>query len=179
VEPDEGPIPAPVAWAIEGALNPTVLRLHVNVSLTERTIVTCPPSSPPAPLDSLLLIDGVRSVDLHRYHVRINLLPGGGRGHVSGEATAALSVTWGPPVDLPEAGDPRAFGYPRHGRRVVAESLEMARAAEEPVLERLFRVPGVAETIAGEDMVLVRLGRLFGWHESEAAVREALADVVS
>jgi hypothetical protein len=176
VERKGAAIPAPVAWALEGALNPTVLRLHVGISLTDRTIVTCPPSAPPSPLDALMRIDGVRSLDLHRYRARINLVPGGGRGHVSAEATAALSTAWGPPVELPVAGDPRAFAYPRHGARVVAESLEMARAAEEPVLERLFHVSGVAETIAGEDLVLVRLGRLFGWDEIEDGVRLALAD---
>jgi hypothetical protein len=167
-------IPAPVAWAFEGALNPRVLRLHVSASLTDRTILTCPPATAAEPLGALLGIDGVRSLDLHRYRVRVNLRPGGGRADVIGAATAALGAVWGPAVALPGSADPRAFGYRRHGRRIVAESLEMARASDEPVLERLFGVPGVAETIAGEGLVLVRLGRLFGWAETESAVREAL-----
>ena len=167
------------AWAIEGALNPTVLRLHVRDELTDRTIVTCPPEAAPAPLAALLSIEGVRSLDLHRYRVRINLAPGGGRGHVTAAASAALAGAWGAATELPPAGDPRAFAYPRRGRRVVAESLEMARAAREPVLIRLFAANGVAEAIAGDDLVLVRLGRMFGWEEVQDAVREALAGAVT
>jgi hypothetical protein len=167
-------IPAPVAWAFEGALNPRVLRLHVSVSLTERTILTCPPANAAEPLGAMLGIDGVRSLDLHRYRVRVNLTPEGGRAEVIEAAATVLATAWGPAAALPGAADPRAFAYRRRGRRIVAESPEMAQAAGEPVLERLFAVRGVAETIAGEDLVLVRLGRMFGWAETESAVREAL-----
>jgi hypothetical protein len=163
-------------WAIEGALNPTVLRLHVRAELTDRTIVTCPPEIAPTPLRTLLSIDGVRSLDLHRYRVRINLAPGGGRGHVTAAATEALVGAWGAATELPPASDPRAFAYGRRGRRVVAESLEMALAADEPVLIRLFGATGVAEAIAGDDLVLIRLGRMFAWDEAQDAVLDALAE---
>jgi hypothetical protein len=48
-------------------------------------------------------------------------------------------------------------------------------AAGHPVLEVLFSVDGVSEAIAGDALVLVRLGRLFGWAEVEPTIRDALA----
>lgn len=64
-----------MAWALERAANPTVLRLHATLELTRGTIETCPPASAPLPLRRLLGIAAVRSVDLHRYRVRLNLTP--------------------------------------------------------------------------------------------------------
>jgi hypothetical protein len=54
-------------WFVEGATNPSVLRIHVTDELTLRTIETCPPGVAPRPLDRLLQVPGVRSIDLHRY----------------------------------------------------------------------------------------------------------------
>lgn len=154
---------APPRWALEGALNPTVLRLHVSVELTRETIVTCPPGRPPIPIDLLLGVGGVRSVDLHRYRVRLNLGPGGGRASVTSAVTALLREAWGDPVPLPPEPDLRAFALTRSGPRVVAESPMMAAASGEPVLARVFAVTGVVEVVAGADLALVKLGRLFGW----------------
>ena len=63
-------------WALSRATNPAVLRLHTTLELTAATIETCPPSEPPHPLDRLLEIRGIRSMDLHRHVARLNLLPG-------------------------------------------------------------------------------------------------------
>jgi hypothetical protein len=60
-----------VAWALERAANPTVLRLHTTVQATGRTIETCPPAF--QPLRQPLAIPAVRSVDMHRYLARLNL----------------------------------------------------------------------------------------------------------
>ena len=54
-------------WALSRATNPAVLRLHTTLELTPATIETCPPSEPPHPLDRLLEIRGIRSMDLHRH----------------------------------------------------------------------------------------------------------------
>ena len=62
----------------------------------------------------------------------------------------------------------------REGDRQVAESLEMAEAHGDAMLMALFAVEGVAEAIAGKDLVLVRLGRLFRWDECSDAVMAAL-----
>ena len=43
------------------------------------------------------------------------------------------------------------------------------------VVLSLFAAPGVVEAIAAPGMVLVRIGRLFGWEEAEPAVAAALA----
>ncbi len=163
------------AWAIEGALNPTVLRVHVRASLTDRTIETCPPGTAPAPLDRLLAVDEVRSLDLHRYRVRVNLRPGGGRAAVRRRAEEVLGDAWGPAVALPQDPPPRAFGHPYDGPRVVAESAEMAGASLVPALVAVFAAPGVIEAIAAPGMVLVRIGRLFSWDEVEPSVAAALA----
>jgi hypothetical protein len=163
------------SWVLEGAANPTILRIHVTDPLTDRTIVTCPPNAPPPQLGRLLDIEGVRSVDLHRYRVRLNLLPDAGRGAVTSAATALLRSEWGDPAPLLIEELPRAFEAEHQGPRVVAESMEMAEAAHEPLLELLFGVDGVSEVIASDGMVLVRLGRLFRWQDVELSVREALA----
>jgi hypothetical protein len=163
------------AWAIEGALNPTILRLHVRTSLTDRTIETCPPGVAPAPLDRLLEIEDVRSLDLHRYRVRVNLRPGGGRGAVSRLVWEALAEAWGPAVGMPADPPPRAFAHPYAGSRRVAESAEMAERSEVPALAAVFAAPGVAEAIVAPGMLLVRVGRLFTWEEVEPAVVAALA----
>ena len=61
-------------------------------------------------------------------------------------------------------------------RDSVAESAEMAERSREPTLVALFGVHGVAEAILGEGLVLVRLGRLFRWHDgARSQVIAALA----
>ena len=44
-----------------------------------------------------------------------------------------------------------------------------------PLLEAVFGVEGVSEAIVGDDLVLVRLGRLFAWPDAEPQVIRALA----
>src|SRR6202795_3849288 len=107
-------------WAIEGALNPTVLRLHVTDELTGATILTCPPSPAPAPLDLLLAIDGVRSLDVHRYMVRFNLAPGAGRATVMSNVAEILEQPWGRAASMPPEELPRSFAIERQGARMVA-----------------------------------------------------------
>jgi hypothetical protein len=82
-------------WALSNASNPTVLRLHTSLELTQATIETCPPSTPRHPLDRLLEIPGIRSIDLHRYGVRLNLLPGPDRHAITGEVCELLVKEWG------------------------------------------------------------------------------------
>lgn len=163
------------AWALEGALNPTILRLHVRRALTERTIVTCPPGDAGPPLDRLLEIEGVRSIDIHRYRVRLNLRPDGGRSAVSHEVRTLLSQAWGPAVDLPPETLPRAFADTYEGPRRVAESHEMAEISGVPALTAVFAAPGVVEAVAAPGLILVRIGRLFDWDAAEATVAAALA----
>jgi hypothetical protein len=64
------------AWALEGARNRSVLLLHTTIELTRVTIQPCPPARAPWPLDRLLSIPGIRSMDLHRYRARLNLASG-------------------------------------------------------------------------------------------------------
>lgn len=151
------------AWAIEGAPNPTVLRVHVRWRLTDRTIVSSPPEPAPFPFERFPEIDGVRSIDLHPYRVRVNLAPGGGRGSVIAHVTALLETSCGAATALGAEPPPRAFAHPYAGVRRVAESREMADATGVPVVASLFAVLGVAEVVLGPGIVLVRLGRLFDW----------------
>jgi len=159
-------------WALEGAPNPTLLRLHAGVALTAETVVTCPPGTAPALIDRLLEIEAIRSIDLHPYRARLNLYPGAGRAATARHVTEVLTPAWGPPAALvPDAG-PRVFEARSSSGKVVAESPAMAEG--HPLLEAVFGVEGVTEAIAGEGMVLVRLGRLFDWAEGETAVAAAL-----
>jgi hypothetical protein len=163
------------AWAIEGALNPTVLRIHVTDILTDRTIVVCPPEAAPAPFDAVGGIEGVRGLDLHRHRVRVNLEPGAGRAAVSQAAGKLLESAWGAPTSLPLDEGPRAFSVVHTGPRLVAESPVMAAHHGDTTLIRVFEVPGVVEAIVGDGLVLVRLGRLFAWDDVETEVSAALA----
>jgi hypothetical protein len=160
------------AWTLERARNPSVLGLHTTVELTRATIETCPPARAPSPLDRLLTIPGVRSMDLHRYRARVNLAPGTDRAVVEVRIREILSPELGPPVDLPAEPPPRTFAVRYRGPRAVAESPLMARS--QPVLRAAFLAPGVAEAILTEGVVQVRLGRLFSWDQAEEAVRMAL-----
>ncbi len=162
------------SWAIEGAPNPTVLRVHVGEVLTERTIVTCPPETASMPLGGVLEVEAVRSLDLHRYRARINLRPGVDAGEVRRHVEEILAPAWGPESSLGDDAGPRAFAIDRDGPRLVAESLEMATGHGDDALVRLLGVAGVCEAIVGEGVALVRLGRLFGWDEAEARVSAAL-----
>ncbi len=164
-------------WAVEEALNPTVLRIHVTGELTSATIVTCPPATPTAPLDRLLAIEGVRSIDLHRYRVRLNLAPGVDRGLIAPRVIDALREAWGDPSVLQPEELPRAFAVEHEGPRRVAESLEMA--AGDPFLTAAFGVDGVAEAVAAPHLVLVKLGVMFRWSDVEPAVGAALDEAGS
>jgi hypothetical protein len=159
-------------WAVEEALNPTVLRIHLTGELTTATIVTCPPATAPAPLDRLVAIDGVRSIDLHRYRVRLNLAPGAGRETIASQVTDTLRAAWGDPSELLPEELPRAFAVEHLGPRRVAESLEMA--VGDPFLTAAFGVDGVAEAIAAQHLVLVKLGVMFRWADVGPAVGAAL-----
>jgi hypothetical protein len=159
-------------WALGRASNPAVLRLETSMELTQETIETCPPSAPPRPLDRLLEIPGIRSIDLHRYRARLNLLPGSDPAAISGRVCEFLAGAWGPATAKREE-PARDFPVPYRGPRVVAESLRMAGA--QPVLRALLGVPGVVEAILDPGRVRVRLGPLFSWSEIEAQVRTALS----
>jgi hypothetical protein len=159
-------------WALSRAANPAVLRLDTSDELTGETIETCPPATPPPPLDRLMEIPGIRSLDLHRYRARLNLSP-----DVDPDAIATLvhdhmKDAWGAPSPI---GDdpPREFPVASSGPRLVAESGRMA--GSEPILRRLFAVDGVAEAILDQGRVQVRLGRLFSWADVEEEVRTTLS----
>jgi hypothetical protein len=159
-------------WAVETVPNPAVLLLHTTEELTDRTILTCPPGVPPAPLDRLLALPEVRTLDLHRYRCRVNLRPGTTAVAVGGAAEGSLLPAWGAPEPLPPQEEPRAFAIRRKGPRVVAESREMAGG--EAVAVALFNVPGVVEVVLGREMALVHLGRLFSWSTVQRDVVRAL-----
>ena len=159
-------------WAMEVVPNPSVLRLHTTEELTDRTILTCPPGTPPAPLDRLLGLPEVRTLNLHRYRCRVNLRPGTNAIAVGDAVEKSLLTTWGPPEPLPPEEEPRAFAIRREGPMVVAESYEMAG---DPVVLTLFGVQGVVEVVSGKGMVLVRLGRLFRWSAVQPDVVRALS----
>ena len=159
-------------WAIETAPNPAVLRIHVGHALTDRTIVTGPPAEVAWPLAGLLELDAVRTIDVQRYRVRANLRPSGDRDATAAHVVEILTPEWGPPGSLAPDPGPRAFEVAHRGPRTVAESAEMARGNR--ILEAVFLVDGVCEAIAGEDLLLVRLGRLFDWDDVEPQVRAAV-----
>jgi hypothetical protein len=166
-------VPLPTGWAIESTPNPSVLRVHTRVELTARTIETCPPAEAPPPLDGLVLLEGVRALDLHRYRARINLLPGADSGSIRAAAARSLADAWGPALPSAAVEDlPRAFAVDYHGGRVVAESMQMAGSV--PVAAALFTVDGVAEVVLANGLAMVTLGRLFSWYETEPLILEAL-----
>lgn len=152
-------------WALEPVTNPTVLRLHVDEELTSRTIATCPPGEPPPQLAPLLDLECVRSLDLHRYRARLNLDADADAHVVAARVSDAIVHLFGVAVELPFDEGPKAFESTVSGPRRVAESHEMAERSGDVRLLALFDVDGVAEAIAGEGLVLVRLGRLFAWDE--------------
>ena len=157
---------------MEAAPNPSVLRLHTTEELTDRTILTCPPAVPPPPLDRLLALSEVRTLDLHRHRCRVNLRPGANPIAVGAAAEASLLTAWGAPEPLPPSEEPRAFSIRREGPRLVAESREMAGG--EAVALALFDVQGVVEVVLGRGMALVRLGPLFRWSAVQRDVVRAL-----
>jgi len=161
-----------VTWGLERAPNPRVVRVHTTVELTRATIEKCPPASPPEGIRSLLAVDGVRSVDLHRYRARLNLSPGCDAKAAWEGVARTIEAAWGAPAPLPDEPPPRAFEVAYEGPRIMAESPEMA--GPDATLAALFRVPGVAEAILEAGRVWVRPGRLFSWEDVEAPVRGAL-----
>jgi len=160
------------SWALETAANPSVLRIHVAHQLTDRTIVTSPPTEVAMPMAGLLELEAVRTIDLHRYRIRVNLSPLADRDVTVEHVRQILGPAWGGEGSLDVDPGPRAFEAGHREIRVVAESAEMAEG--EPVLEALFRVEGVSEAIAGDGVVLVRLGRLFSWLDAEPRIADAL-----
>jgi hypothetical protein len=159
-------------WALEQPANPSVVRVHVDQQLTDRTIVTSPPAEIARPLGGLLELEAVRAVDLHRYHARVNLRHGADRDVATGHMVDILRVAWGDEAEDGKESDPRAFEIDYAGPRVVAESAEMAVGRE--LLVKLFAVAGVREAILGDGLALVRIGRLFTWNAVEPAVTAAL-----
>jgi hypothetical protein len=115
-----------VTWALERAPNPRVVRVHTTVELTRATIEKYPPASPPEGLRSLLAVDGVRSIDLHRYRARLNLSPGCDAKAAWEGVARTIEAAWGAPAPLPDEPPPRAFEVAYEGPRIVAESPEMA-----------------------------------------------------
>jgi hypothetical protein len=160
-------------WALdEDAPNTTVLRLLVDEELTSETIVSCPPATPPAPLERLFEIEAIARIDLHRYRARLNLRPGSDRRVAAGNVRDVLSGFLGIAAAVGPDEGPRAFGSPYAGPRRVAESPAMARGV--PLLEALFALEGTTEAVAAPGLVLVRLGRLHAWDD----VQDAVAAVV-
>ena len=159
-------------WALEEPPNPRSLLLHTKLELTTRTIEKCPPSPAPVPLDPLLRLAGVRSLDLHRYRARLNLAPNADRKRLRIDAEERLARVWGTPTHLPEPPQGRRFAVAGGEERLVAESLEMASG--HPVLRTLFTVPGVAEAILEHGGVVVRIGRIFSWRDVEPLVVRGL-----
>jgi hypothetical protein len=160
------------SWAVETAANPSVLRIHVAHQLTDRTIVTSPPAELAMPIAGLLELEAVRTIDLHRYRIRVNLSPSGDREATVEHVRQILEPAWGADATLEADPEPRAFEAAHRADRVVAESAEMAQG--EPVLEALFRIEGVSEAIAGDGLVLVRLGPLFSWSTAEPEIAAAV-----
>ena len=146
--------------------------MHVDHQLTDRTIVTSPPAEIDRPLAGLLELEAVRTVDLHRYHARVNLAYGAGRDVAEDHVIDILSAAWGGQTDDGTESDPRAFEIDYTGPRVVAESAEMAAGRD--LLVRLFTIAGVREAILGDGLALVRIGRLFTWAAVEPAVTAVL-----
>lgn len=160
-------------WALDDtAPNPTVLGLHVDEELTSETIRSCPPESPPPPLDRLFEIEAIVRIDLHRYRARLTLRPGADRDVATANARAVLGALLGPATALGPDEGPRAFVSRYARERRVAESPAMARGV--PLLEALFALAGTAEAIAAPGLVLVRLGRLHAWADAEPAVAAAI-----
>jgi len=159
-------------WALERPVNPSVLRVHVDHQLTDRAIVTSPSAEIAWPLAGLLELEAVRTVDLHRYHARVNLVYGADREVAAGHLVDILRAAWGDEASGGAETDPRAFEIDYTGPRVVAESSEMAAGRD--LLVRLFTVDGVREAILGDGLALVRIGRLFTWAAVEPAVTAAL-----
>jgi hypothetical protein len=156
-------------WVLEEQVaNPSVLRLHVDEQLTPETIVSCPPSPPPAPLDRLFEIEAVTRIDLHRYRARLNLRADADREEAASNARGVLAAFLGPPAELLPDEGPRAFVSAYAGDRRVAESPAMAEGL--PLLEALFDLDGTAEAIVAPGLVLVRLGRLHTWTDVAAGV---------
>ena len=160
-------------WAIETAVNPAVIRVHVGHELTDRTIVTAPPAELAWPLAGLLELDAIRTIDLQRYRVRANLRPDTDRDATVLHIAEILTSAWGAPRPVVTDPGPRAFEVSYRGPRTVAESAEMALGHR--LLEAVFAVEGVSEAIAGDDLLLIKLGRLFGWTDVEPRVRSALS----
>jgi hypothetical protein len=148
-----------------------VLLLHTSLELTHATIETCPPSTPPRPLERVLEFPGIRSIDLHRYRARLNLLPGSDTHAMTRQVHGLLAEEWGR-ASLKGDDPPRTFSVPYRGPGLVAESLQMA--GSQPILRGLFGVPGVVEAILEPGHVRIRLGRLFSWTEVEEDMRRAL-----
>jgi hypothetical protein len=149
-----------------------VIRVHTDRELTHRTIQTCPPGRAPSGLDEVLGLDDVRSVDLHRYVARVNLVAGALRSEAASSVEDALIGAWGPPADPPSQPRRRTFPAAASGPRVVAESLEMA--GEHELLRRLLGTAGVVEAVVDDGAVAVRIGRLFAWADVEPAIRDAV-----
>ncbi|MGH2683423.1 MAG: hypothetical protein ACRDIX_09360 [Actinomycetota bacterium] len=165
-----------MAWSLSRPSNPMVLVVNTTVELTQHTIETCPPSRPPHPLDRLLEVPGIRSIDLHRYRARLNLAPGADRDETTRQVCELLGKEWGSTSS--NRDDPaQTFGVSYAGPRLVAESLRMA--GSQSILRALFGVRGVAEVVLESGQVRVRLGRLFSWAEIEGDMRRALERVAS
>src|SRR5918996_1645389 len=135
-------------------------------------MMTCPPAVPAPPLDQLLALPEIRSLDLHRYLCRVNLRPGTNAIAVGDAAERSLLTAWGAPEQLPPQEETRGFAIWREGPKLVAESREMAGG--EAVAVALFDVQGVVEVVLGRRIALIRLGRLFRWSAVQGDVVRAL-----
>jgi hypothetical protein len=113
-----------VTWALEGAPNPRVIRVHTTVELTRATIEKCPPASPPEGLRSVLAVDEVRSVDLHRDRARLNLSPGCDARAAWNGVARAIEATWGLRLPSPASLRHERSRLPTKNRCRFAEGFE-------------------------------------------------------
>jgi hypothetical protein len=86
----------------------------------------------------VLAVDGLRSVDLHRYRARLSLSPGCDARAVWDEVARAIEV--GGSAPLTGEPPPRVFEVAYERPRILAESPEMA--APDPLSRLCFGSPG-------------------------------------
>jgi hypothetical protein len=151
-----------VGWAFEPVKNPTVLRVHTVLELTDSKIATCPPHTAPAPLDGLVERPDVRSIDLHRHRFRVNLAPEASPEGSRATVRTLLEGVWGPEVHpRPHREPPRSFPAPAVERRHVVEGVEMVRG--DALMAAVWSCRGVVEVQREGAELRVWLSPLYRW----------------
>jgi hypothetical protein len=151
-----------VGWAFEPVKNPTVLRVHTVLELTDSKIATCPPADAPMALHGVLQLPGVRSIDLHRHRFRVNLAPGASLEGLRATVRTLLERAWGPEIHpRPHREPPRSFPAAPVERRHVVEGVEMVKG--DALMAALWRCRGVVEVQREGAEVRVWLSPLYRW----------------